>query len=126
MFDLELTDSLLSHYNASCPQLVLTEGENYHAMESVCQVLHAGRMAHRLLPGLKLMSQGETREEAKENLEEAFELFFKFSSYIEVMSHLSRVQPASTPQASIKPIPPFSLEKTDQEETVGEISLAYA
>ena len=77
-------------------------------------------------PALEIKSQGETEEEAKENLLIALELFFEYASYSEIMSYLSRVEPSSEPKAWFKPISSFDTECTNEKEIKGEVSLAYA
>ena len=115
-----------SHYNTSCPQLALTEGEDRHAMEAPVEFYKQEGWYIGHCPSLEIKSQGDTEEEAKENLLEALSLFFEYASYSEIMSFLSQVQPSSQPEAWFKPISSLDTESTDKKEIKGEISLAYA
>lgn len=75
---------------------------------------------------LEIASQGETVEEAQENLEEAIRLFFEVASYTEVMEYLSRFNPVTPPE--IQKQPKVRIKSTHQEsqQMMCEVALDYA
>ncbi|MDE0144171.1 MAG: type II toxin-antitoxin system HicB family antitoxin [Caldilineaceae bacterium] len=75
---------------------------------------------------LEIASQGETVEEAQENLEEAIRLFFEVASYTEVMEYLCRFDPGTPPE--IQKQPKVRIKSTHQEsqQMMCEVALDYA
>ena len=75
---------------------------------------------------LEVASQGKTVEEARENLEEAIQLFFEVASYTEVMEYLSRFGPVTPTE--IQKQPQVQVKSTHQESqhVMGEVAVTYA
>ena len=75
---------------------------------------------------LEIASQGRTIQEAQENLGEAIQLFFEIASYTEVMGYLSRLDPVSPPEIKGQPEIRFTSTHQESQQTMCELSLAYA
>lgn len=73
---------------------------------------------------LDIASQGDTPDEARENLEEALNMFFEDASDVEIMDALSRIKPESRPRIQQRP----SLVSDQEHPELGavELELAYA
>ena len=78
---------------------------------------------------LEVASQGESLQEAQDNLKEAIQLFLDAASFSEVMSYLVRLEldtsvtPLETQLRLEVQFPPISQES---HQTSGEVTLAYA
>ena len=75
---------------------------------------------------LEIASQGETVEEAQQNLEEAIQLFFEVASYAEVMEYLSRLDPVSPPEIQRQPKVRITSTLKESQIMMGEVALTYA
>ena len=75
---------------------------------------------------LEIASQGETVEEAQENLEEAIQLFFEAASYTEVMEYLSRHDPVSPHEIQRQPRVRITSTLKETQIMMGEVALTYA
>lgn len=89
-----------------------------------CTIEKEGGRYVSLCSDLDIASQGDTPDEARDNLEEALNMFFEDASDIEIMDVLSRIKPESRPKIQQRP----SLVSDQDSQGLGpvELELAYA
>ena len=91
-----------------------------------CSIWREGNWYVSRCEELEIASQGETFEEAQENLEEALGLFFEVASYTEVMEYLSRFGPVSPTDIQKQPQVRVRYTHQESQRVMGEVAVIFA
>ncbi len=91
-----------------------------------CSIWRKGNWYVSHCEELEIASQGETVEEARENLEEAIGLFFEVASYTEVMEYVSCLDPISPLELQGQSKVQVTSTLPESQKMMGEVVLTYA
>ena len=91
-----------------------------------CSIWREGNWYVSHCEALEIASQGETVEEARENLEKAIGLFFEVASFTEVMKYLSQFGPVSPTEIQKRPQVQVKSSHLESQHVMGEVAVNFA